>query len=137
MNSIKTKIRQFFLWIFLEDRKNLESAIQDMWTVKRNLEINNEQLKEYNKKFENMFENIDVSVDHHYHERSWAVISLQGNKSDYIKFVDLGDRDIMEIAQFLSRYDRRKIDASPEVSNLIKIETDSIYPGKKFRHGRR
>ena len=39
------------------------------------------------------------SVDH-----SWAVICVHG-KMDYVKFVDMSQRDIMEISKFLKRFE--------------------------------
>ena len=65
--------------------------------------------------------NIDVSVDVHHRSGSWAVVSLQGAKTDYIKFIDLGNRDMMEIARFLRQYDRAnvKIDASPFDRHMV------------------
>lgn len=59
--------------------------------------------------------NIDVSVDVHHRSGSWAVVSLQGGKTDYIKFVDLDQRSIREISAFLRQFDRQnvKIDANP------------------------
>ena len=46
------------------------------------------------------------------YDRSWACICLQGAKDiAYMKFVDLGDRDIRDIQEFLRRYefDRRNV----------------------------
>ena len=68
--------------------------------------------------------NIDVSVDVHHRSGSWAVVSLQGTKTDYIKFIDLGNRDMMEIARFLRQYDRAnvKLDASPFDRHMMNEE---------------
>ena len=68
--------------------------------------------------------NIDVSVDVHQRSGSWAVVSLQGGKTDYIKFVDLDQRSIREIAFFLRQFDRKnvKIDANPFDRQMLNEE---------------
>jgi len=38
-----------------------------------------------------------VAVDIHERSPSWAVISIQGRKADYVKFIDLPDHNIREI----------------------------------------
>lgn len=81
------------------------------------------------KRIMNLLNNIDVSVDHHIHSNSWAVISIQGERTDYIKFVDLGRADIECVARFLSQFDRTKVDANPQSSNYIKMRTREL----KFR----
>ncbi|MDD3037911.1 hypothetical protein [Bacteroides sp.] len=57
--------------------------------------------------------NMDVSVDVHHYSLSWAVISIQGEKASYIKFISLGRDDLRDIKRFLSQYDRSKVDCSP------------------------
>lgn len=42
----------------------------------------------------------EVSVDVHEKPGSWAVISIQGKKKTFIKFIDLSDKQILEIANF-------------------------------------
>lgn len=81
-----------------------------------------------------MLGNLDVSVDVHLRSRSWAVLSLQGKKTDFIKFIDLGDRDVCEIQKFLRTFDREqvKIDANPFIAmsmkdHLFKIGKDELY----------
>ena len=78
---------------------------------------------------EELYKNLDISVDVHEHKfsNSWAVISIQGKKTDYIKFIDLGNSEIREIAQFLRRLEKVrniKVDASPLASPLLRIEKD-------------
>lgn len=68
-----------------------------------------------------MLNNLDISVDHHIYSKSWAVISIQGKRQDFIKFIDLGEKDIQQISNFLKNFDRTKIDASPEATKLIRI----------------
>ena len=62
----------------------------------------------------------EVSIDHHMKTDSWAIIKLDtGPKTCYIKFIDLGRQELREICEFLSRYDRSKIDTTPMVGNQI------------------
>lgn len=95
----------------------LNKDIEDIQEVVR---LNSESLRDIN----SFINHIDVSVDIHQTEysRSWACISIQGEKQDYVKFMDLGNRDAREIAEFLRRFERArnwKIDANPEVRDFI------------------
>ena len=102
-------IKKIFKWVFKKELENLENQI----------------IKSHNQTItvSNLLQNIDVSVDLHKYAPSWAVISIQGEKSDYIKFIDLGQRDIREIQTFLRRFDRskRKIDAPFQEKNFLKF----------------
>lgn len=113
-------IRKLFNWIFKKDLDKLKSEILKVEIVKKKLE------KQY-EEFNNVLSGIDVSVDvHEYnYSPSWAVISFQGEKSDFIKFINLGKSDIMEISRFLRKFDRKynmKVDASPMTSHFLKVE---------------
>lgn len=113
-------IKKFFKWIFKSELNELNAHIQIA-------KENNSKFQSYKKTIDSLLENIDVSVDVHQHDRysrSWAVISLQGKKSDYVKFVDLGDSDIRHIQQFLRQFERNsniKIDAAPDASKWLRI----------------
>lgn len=62
----------------------------------------------------------EVSIDYHSKADSWAIIKIDtGPKTCYIKFVDLGRQELREICEFLSRYDRSKIDTTPMIGNQI------------------
>lgn len=112
---LKKLLRKLFLYLFKEDfqrmkalERNLEGLIHRQKCATSLAEVRAERIRK-------LLGDIDVSVDVHHRSGSWAVVSLQGGKTDYIKFIDLGDRDIMDIAHFLRQYDRKnvKIDASP------------------------
>jgi len=108
MNKIKQLLKKLVRWALQDEINKL-----NIYT--------NENYAMY-KKLNGMLENIDASVDyHHQYGASWAVISLQGKTFDYIKFVDLGNSDIMEIQRFLRRYDRTKVDAAPSESAFLRI----------------
>lgn len=102
-------IKRFLAWCFREELSRYNKVIAQC-------EKERVLLQEQIRRTENVLSNFDVSVDVHHHAPSWAVISLQGKKSDYLKFIDLGDSDFLEISRFLSHFDRRnhlKIDCSP------------------------
>jgi len=114
-------IRRFFKWVFKSELSTLNAQIQKANDAAKTCDS-------YTAHIKNILSNIDVSVDiheydHHY-SPSWAVVSLQGQKTDYIKFIDLGDRELRDVANFLRRFERSrniKIDAHPNTSKLLKI----------------
>ena len=121
---LRKLLRKLFLYLFKEDfqrmkalERNLEGLIHRQKCATQEAEIHAARIKR-------LMGNIDVSVDVHHRSGSWAVVSLQGGKTDYIKFIDLGDRDIMDIAHFLRQYDRKnvKIDASPFDRHIMNEE---------------
>lgn len=121
---MKKLLRKLFLYLFKEDfqrmkalEKDLKGLIHRQKCATSLAEVRAERIRE-------LLGNIDVSVDVHHRSGSWAVVSLQGGKTDYIKFIDLGSRDMMEIARFLRQYDRAnvKIDASPFDRHMINEE---------------
>lgn len=63
---------------------------------------------------------VSVSADIHYNTDSWAVISLKGQDRGYIKFINLGRKQINEIARFLRNYENVNVDASPADMRLFK-----------------
>jgi hypothetical protein len=111
-------MKKLFKWIFKDELHRLESTIVDLNVVIQ-------KYSDAEKRVKNLLGNIDISVDVHQYSRSWACISIQGQESDYIKFMDLGKREAREIAQFLRHYDRDaniKIDAAPTVSKFMKFD---------------
>ena len=113
--------RRIFNWIF-------KSQIDELNQKMRKVEV---LIGDYEKRVKNadyILDGISVSVDAHEnpYSRSWAAISIQGSKQDYIKFVDLGAREIKDIAHFLRRFEkgRRTVDASPRATNFLKFQVD-------------
>jgi hypothetical protein len=92
-------LRKIFKWIFREELIELKTTT--------------EITKAQGKIIKSLLGNIDVSVDVHQYAPSWAVISMQGEKADYIKFIDLGRAEIREIQKFLRQFERSKIDSAP------------------------
>ncbi len=124
-------IKQFFRWVFSAELKKLEAqrVEADKWieTLKKNIAT----CKFVEKRFSDLIGSIDVSVDvypvgindklRHY-SRNWAVISVQGEKEDFIKFFDLGPAEIRHIKEFLKHFDKVKVDAAPGTSEFLKIK---------------
>jgi hypothetical protein len=120
-------IKRLFNWIFKYELDKLNSEIIKAKNIA-------DKLEQQRKTFNAVLSGIDVSVDvHEYDHRyspSWAVISLQGKKTDYIKFVELGQSDINEIARFLRRFERYsniKVDASPMASPFLRIPRKKLF----------
>ena len=111
---IRKLLKKLFFWIFSEEISALSKQTRDFKDQRENYESQEKRIK-------NLLGNIDVSVDVHQYSPSWAVISIQGQKADYIKFVDLGERDIREIQRFLNNFDRSKVDCAPQISQFFKI----------------
>lgn len=99
-NNIKEKYRQhlrkIFRWIFSEEVRELD----DLHVM--------------------LGGRVSVSADIHHNTDSWAVISLKGQDRGYIKFINLGRKQISEIARFLKNYEDITVDASPAEMRLFK-----------------
>jgi hypothetical protein len=119
-------IKKVFNWIFQKQLKELEQSLSNCNSMMYTLVQQSKNLEKKSVEFSKVLDNFDVSVDVHQYSPSWAVISLQGEKVDYVKFLDLGDRSIAEIARFLSKYERGKVDATPHMRNFIKDEAMRI-----------
>ncbi|PIF44901.1 hypothetical protein CLU96_1898 [Chryseobacterium sp. 52] len=122
MRKIKDLIKQLVRWALRSEINRLNDQLHKneikFGTLTEQLHLNELQYKF----IKDLLKNLDVSVDYHYkYSKSWAVISLQGNRSDFIKFIDLGDRDIYEIQRFLRQFDRTKVDAAPAESAFLRI----------------
>jgi len=114
-------IRKLFNWIFEAELYKLNSEILKAKNIA-------EKLEQQRNAFNTVLSGIDVSVDVHEYDHkyspSWAVISLQGQKTDYIKFIELGQSEINEIALFLRNFELNssiKVDASPIASQFLRV----------------
>lgn len=133
-------MKRLFRWIFKYELRALgrygtESAkinLELKHSLERNTYLMNENIKrgkEFDIKLEklnNALGNIDVSVDVNEYSRSWAVISIQGEKTDFIRFVDLGRSDIEAIGRFMRNFDRSKFDAPPSQSRFLRINKNNF-----------
>ncbi|MBD8348563.1 hypothetical protein [Dysgonomonas sp. HGC4] len=113
-------LKKFFQWVFSYELGKIASEI-------RQCEKERKALKEQADRVSNLLSNLDISVDLHHYSPSWAVISLQGQKTDYIKFIQMNDRTIMDIDRVLRQFERSKVDCSPmEHAFLRKNKTFKI-----------
>lgn len=69
-------------------------------------------------KFMNSICDVGTDVGLYSPDHSWAVICVHG-KMDYVKFVDMSQRDIMEIAYFLKRFEYSNRVTDSPLSKLI------------------
>lgn len=134
MRILKKLLRKLFFWLFKEDFQAMEKRCKDLDGLIYRQKGATQEAEVCAKRIRKMMGNIDISVDVHTRGRSWAVLSLQGKETDFIKFIDLGDRDIYEIQKFLRTFDREqvKIDANPFITmgikdHLLKIGKDELY----------
>lgn len=122
MKKLKIKFQNFtknlLRWAFQSELLKLQKQLQK------------NQIQE--DRINNLLNNLDISVDVHYRANSWAVISIQGERSDFIKFIDLGRSDINEIYNFLRRYDRTKVDAEPRIYEWLKFPKHSVRKNRGF-----
>ena len=125
---MKKLLRKLFFWLFKEDFERMNKLESDLKGLIYRQKSATQEAEVHAARIKQLMGNIDVSVDVHHRSGSWAVVSLQGTKTDYIKFIDLGNRDMMEIARFLRQYDRAnvKIDASPFDRHMMNEEIYQI-----------
>lgn len=123
---IRQLMRKLFFWLFKEDVQAMEKRCRDLDNLIHRQKCATQEAEVRAERIRQLMGNIDVSVDVHHYSGSWAVVSLQGQKTDYIKFIDLDGRNMMDIARFLRQYDRAnvKIDASPFDRHMI---NEQIY----------
>lgn len=101
-------IRKFFKWVFRAELIELKNREQEL---KVKIELTEQRLRSADivlKRTENLLGGMSVSVDHNKYAPSWAVISIQGKRADYIKFVSLPDNDIKAIGKFVEQFDRKR-----------------------------
>lgn len=79
-----------------------------------------EELKELDDIHTMLGGRVSISADIHQNSDSWAVISLRGEDRTYIKFIDLGKKQILEIAKFLRNYEDVAVDANPMYTAMLK-----------------
>lgn len=122
-------IKKIFKWIFkkeiLESEEKLNKALRDVEIGVKDMKYFQRVTKDDLKKIQDFIEvSVDVHDSDHMRARSWAVVSLQGKKADYIKFLDLDDMDIRGIAQFLRGFERPTIDAHPSLKRPLLMIKD-------------
>lgn len=61
----------------------------------------------------------EVCIDHHIRQSSWAIIKVDVDDCCYLKFMDLGKRDLKEIQAFMRHFERSRVDATPAGMKIL------------------
>jgi hypothetical protein len=113
MKNLKQTI---FNWLFKEQLEEIEKLKKQMdESAFRVAGYADNAIKAMNlcekqeKVLRNTVGDIQVATDIHLKSPSWAVICIQGQRADFVKFIDLDQRDIEGIAHYLRRFERRNV----------------------------
>ena len=119
MKRLLTKI---FSWIFSERIKALDKSLEIA-------AANNRVMGDKIEFLQQLVGNMHVGIDVHENDYSpnWAVICIQGEKANFIKFMRMRDNDLREIQHILRSFERFgardyqfTIDAAPQTSRFLK-----------------
>ena len=103
------RLRQEYLRLVKESSDDFSRNGKELHKIRdQHVNLHAEQV-DFLHQFDQIFGKMKVSVDIHERSPSWAVISLQGERADYVQFVDLGQRDVRDIQHFLRRFDRKNV----------------------------
>ncbi len=123
---IKRKFKGFFEWAFSDELSNMrttceqqQKTTQQMQKEIEDLRILQNQLIVYRRRMETLLGSISISANLPKKSENWAVISIQGEKIDYVKFVALPKNDMIAISQFLAQFDQRALETNPANYDLI------------------
>lgn len=123
---IKNKFKGFFEWAFSDELTNMRTTCdrQQRTTSQMRKEIEDlrilqNQLNVYEKKLKALLGNISVSANLPKKAENWAVISIQGEKIDYVKFIALPKNDMLAISQFLAQFNNRALETNPNSYELV------------------
>ena len=109
-NKFKNWLKNWLLKDELKSIEKIEAEVSQLYRVHALLSRLPEELKTDTLKL--IEEEIGgVAIDIHQYSPSWAVINIQGEKANFIKFVDLNDRNIREIQHYFRRFDQQRINA--------------------------
>lgn len=134
---IKKKFKGFFEWAFSDELYNMrttceqqQKTTQQMQKEIEDLRILQNQLTVYRRKMETLLGSISISTNLPKKSENWAVISIQGEKIDYVKFVALPKNDMIAISQFLAQFDQRALETNPANYDLINGKIIEIQNNK-------
>ena len=121
-------------WLFsqeIDDIKTTRTKTEEMITKLNMINDRYSELRGYeialNEAKRTLASCMEVGVDVHLKGGSWAVICLKG-KAEYVKFIDLGHSNIMQISQYLRQFEdsHTTIDAGP-FDHQIRIEMNKLW----------
>lgn len=135
---IKKKFKGFFEWAFSDELSNMrmtceqqQRATLQMKREVEDLRILQNAVNVYKKKLESMLGGISISTNIPRKGENWAVISIQGEKIDYVKFIALPKNDMIAISKFLAQFDQRALETNPSNYDLIDGKIIEIQNNKK------
>lgn len=135
---IKRKFKGFFEWAFSDELSNMrttckqqQKTTQQMQKEIEDLRILQNQLTVYKKKMETLLGSISISTNLPKKAVNWAVISIQGEKIDYVKFIALPKNDMIAISQFLAQFDQRALETNPANYGFINGKIIEIQNNKE------
>lgn len=135
---IKKKFKGFLEWAFSEEFDNMRTTCkqQQRTTTQMQKEIEDlrilqNQLGIYEKKLKSLLGSISVSANLPKKAENWAVISIQGEKIDYVKFIALPKNDMIAISRFLAQFQDHALETSPANYDLINGKIIEIKNNKQ------
>lgn len=111
-NWIKNKLTKF---LGIDDLVLSNSGLHKKFNYNNrlleSLEYNNKEIVSKNEYILSQFD-LAADINLKGYDHSWAIISIQG-KPEYVKFVNLSNRDMREVHNFLKRFEgtNRTIDS--------------------------
>ena len=123
---IKKRFKGFLEWAFSEEFDNMRTTCEQqqrtttqMQKEIEDLRILQNQLGIYEKKLKSLLGPISVSANLPKKAENWAVISIQGEKIDYVKFIALPKNGMIAISRFLAQFQDHALETSPANYDLI------------------
>lgn len=123
---IKQRFKGFFEWAFSDELSSMRTTCeqQQKTTLQMKHEIEELHILQntvnvYKKKLESMLGGISVSANIPRKGENWAVISIQGERIDYVKFIALPKNDMIAISKFLAQFDQRALETNPVNYDLV------------------
>ena len=101
--------KKLFSWFFKKEIADLKSDLKQLEQIRKSYLATESCILEYKRVLEDVLDRVEVSVDvdTSKYSQSWAVVSIQGGKSDFIRFMDLGKTEALHIQRFLAQYGER------------------------------
>lgn len=135
---IKKRFKGFLEWAFSEEFNNMRTTCEQqqrtttqMQKEIEDLRILQNQLGIYEKKLKSLLGSISVSANLPKKAENWAVISIQGEKIDYVKFIALPKSDMIAISRFLAQFQDHALETSPANYDLINGKIIEIKNNKQ------
>jgi hypothetical protein len=123
---IKQRFKGFFEWAFSDELSSMRTTCEQQQKTTLQMKHEIEELRilqntvnVYKKKLESMLGGISVSANIPRKGENWAVISIQGEKIDYVKFIALPKNDMIAISKFLAQFDQRALETNPVNYDLV------------------